>query len=208
MQTTSSTFLDQMSNSPNKELWDQFYAFYAPVIHGFCARKCVPVDQCDDICQQVMIKLAKKLSDFKYDRSKGRFRGYIICITMNVIKDEQRKYAKQQEMLKSDDMDLMLESIAPEGPSSIVGDIDDDEWRMSILRAAAERVRNSSKATEQGWRIFESYVLEEQDAEDVAQSESVKVNTVYQTKKRMIERITEEARKILAAGDALELADA
>ena len=62
--------------------WNEFRNRYTPIIAGFAARCGASRQDIDDIVQDVLTAFLGTSSDFTYDRSRGRFRGYLKTITV------------------------------------------------------------------------------------------------------------------------------
>ena len=78
--TTPQTLLDKICAGGDDEAWDRFYAFYAPLIVGFCLQKGCSRATADDVLQETMVSLLRQMRGFVYDPSRGHFRSYLLKI--------------------------------------------------------------------------------------------------------------------------------
>ena len=80
MTTTSTTLLKALGADANSPRWTEFVARYRPLMESFLLSKFPDVDA-EDVMQETLIVLARKLPDYKYaPDTKGHFRNYLLGI--------------------------------------------------------------------------------------------------------------------------------
>ena len=72
---THASLLIRLRDPADQQAWEQFHERYAPMIRGWC-RHWFP-RELDDMVQEVLLLLAKRLRTFEYEPGRGRFRGYL-----------------------------------------------------------------------------------------------------------------------------------
>lgn len=75
------------------------------------------------------------------------------------------------------------------------------EWQRALLKLALQELENAT-GNKLHWRIFERAALDGEPAGQVAESLMVSRDMVYQTKKRMVERLKGIVDGLLAVGAA------
>ena len=93
---TSHTLLGRVRDPADQQAWEEFYARYSPMISGWCHRWFPR--EIEDMVQEVMTLLARRLRDFVYDPAKT-FRGYLKTVThrlMADLKERQRRPWRRQ----------------------------------------------------------------------------------------------------------------
>ena len=77
---TRSSFIRQII-SGNEETWSEFYRKYTGMIHSIGRKHNLTPEECDDLTVEVMLIFWKKLDNFFYDRSRGKFRSFLCRIS-------------------------------------------------------------------------------------------------------------------------------
>ena len=91
---TRSSFLKQIK-SGDEEAWMTFYSKYVGMIHSIGKRHNLSKEECDDLMVEVMLIFWKKLDNFIYDRSKGKFRSFLSRISdLAAIKIYKKNHSK------------------------------------------------------------------------------------------------------------------
>ena len=155
--------------------WNDFRARYAPIITRFAKRFGASIDRCEDVVQDVMLGFFSVSSTFKYDPTKGRFRGYL-------------KACVRSALIKRMGQDLRFEGVQLEKLNPADERVDQawtDVWETEHLRLAIAQLRQEFKGDPKTIRAFEEYVLKDRDAAEVAAELGVKVNSVHQAKRRI-----------------------
>ena len=79
----------------NQDAWERFVRVYCPAIYAHCRKAGVDASEAADICQNVMLTVAKKIDSFHKDSPSDTFRGWLYRITANKIVDHFRKRIKE-----------------------------------------------------------------------------------------------------------------
>jgi RNA polymerase sigma-70 factor (ECF subfamily) len=75
--TTCPTLLARLRNDPSNEAaWDEFVEHYGRHIYRWCRQWGLQDADAEDVAQEILLKLARKLRDFAYD-PKSSFRGWL-----------------------------------------------------------------------------------------------------------------------------------
>ena len=136
--------------------------------------------------QETFICVAKSITEFKRDRTKGSFKGWLRNITRWRVADQLRKRTRgaRDESAASTDPVVPQESGADDDPEW------DSEWKESLLKSAIERVKGRVKAED--FQIFDLYALRGWPVRQVAQVLNVSVPMVYLAKHRITRMIKRE----------------
>lgn len=174
--TRASIFVRLRDDRPlEKELaWEEFRARYAPVIIGFSRNAGLPAQDAEDILQDVMMSFFRLSSNFQYDPSKGRFRGYLKQATLNAIRKRARE-ADPARLVPDDWLEERADSTESHWES---------EWAGQILTRAIEEAHR--RFDEQTMEAFELYARRQVPADDVALGLKMSVNSVHQAKTRVM----------------------
>ena len=98
---TSETLLGLLRNSPGDQAaWNQFVERYGPKIFGWCRQWRLQEADAEDVTQNVLLRLARKLRTFAYD-PKSSFRGWLRTLTEHACSDFLAD-AKRPELASGD----------------------------------------------------------------------------------------------------------
>src|SRR5262249_24586894 len=85
--STNLVLLERLRSTPRDDAaWDELVRAYAPGIHRWCRAWGLQPADADDVTQTVLLKLARKMALFRYDRSRS-FRGYLRTLTRYAVCD-------------------------------------------------------------------------------------------------------------------------
>ena len=89
-ETTRSSVLKAVADTSNEKAWKRLFDLYAGFVFSIARSKGLTVTDSDDIVQNVFVDLARNLPQFNYDRTKGRFRSYLIGLVNWRVTDKLR----------------------------------------------------------------------------------------------------------------------
>lgn len=178
--STHQSLLARLSRGDDQAAWDACFARYRDLIVGVARRRgCVGADA-EDVLQDVFLELGKAMPRFHYDSERGRFRGFLKTITGRVI----GKRLRRLEAPASADVAEVACSGDPELETAW-----EVEWRQHHLRQAMLVLRSEVRATE--LRTFEALTHGQRDPRELAGELGISIDSVYQTKSRIMRRLRE-----------------
>lgn len=178
---TDETLLKRVKRLDAHDAWQLFFRQYWAVILRYTRKLGLSPHHGEEVLQETMVELMRILPEFDYDRSKGRFRNFLLTIVHRKSLRALRR-AKQQ-----------ADNVSAAGEADLVDESDQTmaeaelRWRESIKDTLIERLRGL--VDERTFAIFEAYVLQGQPATAVARVHGLPVNTVYQVKNRLTRRL-------------------
>src|ERR1043166_460580 len=85
--TTRMTFLTRLGQAPtDQDAWDSFVDRYGRHIYRWCRQWKLQDADAEDVTQEILAKLARKLRDFRYDPSRS-FRNWLKTIAHHAWRD-------------------------------------------------------------------------------------------------------------------------
>jgi RNA polymerase sigma-70 factor (ECF subfamily) len=179
--STHASLLARLADAGDTRAWREFDERYRELLWRFARSRGLQPADADDVAQEVLHALTKRLPTFAYDPSKGRFRDYLKTAAANAAWKKLRELGSVPE--------------APAGEAPLdVATVDEGterswetEWRQYHLRLAMVRIRAEFNA--QDVAAFESYAAGDRPAGDVAASLGLSVDQVYQAKSRILRRL-------------------
>jgi RNA polymerase sigma-70 factor (ECF subfamily) len=203
MITTNESLLDRLRADNAQEAWREFFAAYWGVILRYGRKMGLRQDQAEDVLQETMVVLMRKLPEFVYDRRKGRFRNFLLTIVhrraLAVFGREARNPAVAWE-------ELSPELVNQVSKDHRVGESEAQaRWREALLEEALRRLRCDGRLGAGTLAVFEAYVVRAEPAIQVARRFKMTENSVYQIRNRVLRRVKAEVRRLQqSAGDPLE----
>jgi RNA polymerase sigma-70 factor (ECF subfamily) len=188
---TSPTLLGQLGREPNNQAaWSAFVARYGPKIYGWCRGWKLQDADAQDVAQNVLLKLAAKMSSFRYDAT-GSFRGWLKTVTHHAWQDflESRRRAG----LGSGDSQVaeLLQGI--EARDDLVKRLE-EEFDQELLERAMARVQ--LRMAPRTWEAFRLTALEGLSGAEAGTRLQMKVATVFVAKSEVRQMLQEEIRKL------------
>lgn len=185
--TTHKTLLDRVAAGSDPGAWPEFCARYEELIRRFALRRGVMGPDGDDVVQDVLMALTKALPGFEYDPAKGKFRSYLKTVVIRTI------LKKSREKFGQVGLENLEEATRAAADDADLDELWEQEWRQQHLRRAMKTVEVEFNANDLA--CFQAYVVNGEDAADVAARLGYSTAQVYQCKYRMMERL----REVIAA---------
>jgi RNA polymerase sigma-70 factor (ECF subfamily) len=181
---TDSSLLKGVKDPANHEAWEKFIARYGPMIRGWC-RYWFP-QEADDKAHEVLATLIFRMITFEYDRSKGRFRGWLKKVTQNLMAELKGNRWPRPP----DDGEHPLDSL--EAREDLAARLA-AEFDLERLEQAKDRVRN--RVLPHTWVVYLATAEEGQKPAEVARNLGMKVGAVFQAKHSVIAMLRQEIEK-------------
>ena len=192
-ETTRSSVLKAVADTSNEKAWKRLFDLYAGFVFSIARSKGLTVTDSDDIVQNVFVDLARNLPQFNYDRTKGRFRSYLISLVNWRVTDKLRA-SKRDVDLKSQYGEDMKGAVAEDDGSFL-----EDEWRAAAMEEALRRIKD--EVNPDHFAAFVASTIEGQDTETVMNLYSITRDNLYQIRKRLTLKLKEATQAVLEEMD-------
>src|SRR5437588_10005308 len=87
MSETSISLLDHLRHHPNDAAWRHMVDLYSPLIRNWLRRYALQDQDVEDLVQEVLAVVVRKLPDFERKPQIGAFRRWLRNITVNCLRD-------------------------------------------------------------------------------------------------------------------------
>lgn len=181
---TRASLLLRLGNE-SQDAWPEFISIYESALYGFCRAKGLQDADAQDVLQDVLTAVMKKLPDWNPDSDKGSFRGWLFRVARNIAVDEVKRKANKVTASGDSQVGRMLAEVP--GPADLQDQSFETEYQRALLDWASNQVK--SEVRENTWLSFRKTALEGQKAEQVAEALGISVGTVYTAKCRVVARI-------------------
>ena len=188
---TRRSLLSRLRNVEDDASWRTFFETYWRLIYNVARKSGLSDDQAQDVVQDTVIAVARKMPDFHYDPAKGSFKQWLLLITRRRIQDHLRRFYRSLATAPARDEESAraAENIpAPTPPPDTQIDAAwEDEWRENLFQAALARVRQ--RANPKQYQVFDYCVLQNVRAPVVAKMLGLNAAQVYLAKHRMSQAV-------------------
>jgi RNA polymerase sigma-70 factor (ECF subfamily) len=193
MPETSASLLERLRDGADSESWDRLVSLYTPLIRGWLARHGLPRQDADDVTQNVLAVLVRRLPDFERQPRAGAFRRWLRTITVNCLRDFWRAEKHRPRAGLGDEVNDLLEQLAD--PESGLSRQWDQEHDRHVTNQLLEQIRHRFEPTT--WEAFRRVALLGQAPADVAAELGVTVNAVFISRSRVLSRLREEGAGLI-----------
>lgn len=184
MDETRMSVLMRARNQQDPEAFGEFFGIYAPLLTTFVRSRGVSEHDSDDVVQELLLKLWRRLPTLQFDPQRGRFRSYLWRAALNEIADWHRRNSRHQHQdLDADSRIRELEQDSLPDPDAEF----EEALRRRIVEIALERLENELKPD--AWQKFSRHYLEGIDARTVAKEHNCTPNVVFVTVSRVRQKL-------------------
>jgi RNA polymerase sigma factor (sigma-70 family) len=189
--TTRVTLLTLLRQHPSDQAgWDEFVELYGRHIYRWCRQWKLQDADAEDVTQNILLKLTRKLRDFAYDPSRS-FRGWLKTVAHNAWRNFEDSHRRSQPAAgDSQVQDPMLTLEAREDLAQKL----EEAFDLELLEAAKVRVR--LRVAPHTWEAFRLMALEGLPVAEVAARVHLQVAMVYVAKSKVQKMLQEEIEKL------------
>jgi RNA polymerase sigma-70 factor, ECF subfamily len=200
--STSPSLLQRLRIEGNDRDWEVFFSLYSRPIYGLALHFGLGPEQAEDVVQETMIAIMRRMPEFHYDPDRARFRTWLWRVVKNITITHWRR-AKRRPTVALDDANssgAIAGMIAPDDPGGGADELE-RTWRLALVREGLRLLEADTQIRSQTLAIFRDLVIGGHDVHDIAARYGVRRNVVDVIRIRLTQRLT----KIVAALDSGKL---
>lgn len=199
---TRASLLIRLKDWRDQVSWQQFFDTYWSLIYGVARQAGLSDVEAQEVVQETMIDLARKLPGFHYDPALGQFKGWLYKLTRWRILDQLRRRKRMAPPDSANGTDenagtIALEQIADPASHALEAAWE-AEWQDTILEAAISNVKR--RVDPQNYQLFDFYVNKQWPAAKVASTFNVAIEQVYLSKHRCTALLKSEVARLEREG--------
>ena len=222
---TRASLLQRLKDPDNQATWDEFHRTYRGLIHGVARRAGLNETEADEVVQDTLIAVARKMPGFSYDPAKDSFKGWLLQVTRWRIADQFRKRPVAGAEPSSTPSAATGAATVQAGGPSLAGNaarggegdatrtatieripdpagstltaIWDEEWEKHLLNTALARIKRQVNPAH--YEIYYLRVILGKPVADVKRALGVNVGQIYLAKHRVGMLLKAEIRKLESA---------
>lgn len=193
---TRRSLVDHLADWGDRKNWQEFFDTYWKLIYSVARKSGLTDAEAQEVVQETVITVAKKIDKLKYDPAIGSFKGWLLQITRWRIADQFRK-REPGNAKHPRSADERLTATIERVPDSNIADLNalwEKEWQENLLAAAITRVKK--KVDPKQFQIFDCYVRKEWPARKVAEQLRVSIGQVYLARHRVSALLKKEIKAL------------
>ena len=202
---TRASLLSRLKDWDDQTSWREFFDTYWRLIYGAGRKAGLTDAEAQDVVQETLLAVAKKMPGFTYEPGVDSFKGWLLTVTQWKVADQFRKRSdvRNQGLLTSSALredgtgTAVLEQVVDPAGLDLQA-IWEGEWQAHVLRTALDRVKRRAQPTH--YEMYYLHVIKEQPARDVARTLGVSVAKIYLAKHRLGRLLKKELKRLKAAG--------
>lgn len=187
--TTTTSLLEGLFNPDDEVVWQAFDLRYRPIITAVARRLGLSVSDAEDVAQETLIQFVRDYRAGRYQRERGRLRGWIVGIARHRVIDQHRSHGRRKEVPGA----TSLERIPQDNELEKLWD---EELDRSILRQALEELRRTTRTSEKSIRAFEQIVFDRRSVNAVSEDLDMTPHDIYVSRSRITARLREIAERL------------
>src|SRR5438552_1339388 len=194
---TRRSLLSRLKNCEDQESWRTFFDTYSRLIYRVATKAGLTDAEAQDVVQETVIVVARKIPGFNYDPALGSFKSWLLLITRRRIEKQLKKRLPvklgQASCLSGagGTSDFRADDSTRTGTVERVPDpkgfdleaVWDAEWERNLWDAAVARVKARLKPKQ--FQMYDLYAIKEWPVKEVARALGVSVAHVYVNKHRV-----------------------
>lgn len=195
---TRSSLLDRLRNWEDQASWREFFNTYWKFIYSMAIRSGLSDQEAEDVVQETVLSVAKKMPEFVYDPAVCSFKGWLMHVTRLRIIDQFRRRQPVFQQAPSGDRESRqtptVERIPDPASGGTLDAAWDEEWERNLVDAAMERVKLRVKPAH--YQIFYLSAVKGLGTREVARMLQVNVGQVYLVRHRLAKDVKREVDRL------------
>jgi RNA polymerase sigma factor (sigma-70 family) len=198
---TRQSLLERLKNWEDQKSWGDFFNTYWKLIYGVARQAGLTEAEAQDVVQETVITVAKKMGKFKTDPAFGSFKSWLLLITRRRINDQFRKRPPRVELARARSdatpRTPTLERL-PDTAAPGLERIWQQEWERNLVDLALEKVKQLVSSKQ--FLLFYQQAFKQWSPRKVATQYGVSLAQVYMAKYRVSGVLKREIRKLEKQG--------
>lgn len=210
LQPTRYSLLSRLKNWDDQEGWRDFFETYWQLIYNVALKAGLTDAEAQEVVQETVIGVAKKIEEFKTDSALGSFKAWLLKQAQWRIGDQFRKRVKEAATpraggcppvsiaVPTDDTGLTatIDRI-PDPATSALEALWDGEWEGYLRRAALAQIK--LKIRPRQYQMFDLHVLQGVSVDEAARTLRVSKMQIYLAKHRVSKLLKREMKVLQEA---------
>jgi len=216
-QRTRLSLLARLKDWSQQTAWREFDHDYAPLLRNVARKAGLADDEADDMVQETLIAVAKKIGEFQHAGNRGSFRAWLYQQARWRITDQFRARQRatppdqplshrmgerrpgegehEDECSTRSTMSQEIHAAASETDPAFEG-LWAEEWEEHLRQSALAKVKQQVSARQ--FQLFDLHVLQGMSVGDTAHAAGASMAAVYMAKSRVSRLFNREVKALKA----------
>ena len=188
---TQLSMLARVQHTQVGHSWNEFADMYDGMIQRWLQRHGVQAQDADDIRQEVMTVVLRRIGSFEHNGRPGAFRAWLKSITSNCLRDFWKK--KNRRAIGGPDLGEMAAQLEDESSDqSLLWNAEHDRYIVDHL---LEEI--SQRLSEKSVTIFRRVAIDQEPADVVAEDLGMKLGAVRVAQHRVLNALKEAGEGLI-----------
>jgi RNA polymerase sigma factor (sigma-70 family) len=193
---TRKSLLTRLKDWEDQDGWREFFDTYWKLIYSVGRKAGFTEAEAQDLVQETMLSVAKKMRGFKYEPTIGSFKAWLLLNVRSRIADHLRKRnAVSRPQFADGNKTDLLDAAVNRSAHDLEG-IWEEEWQRNLLEVALQNVKRGVSPRQ--FQIFELYVMQELPLGILTSRLGVNIGQVYLAKHRVSQLLKKEVKRLEA----------
>lgn len=185
---TRRSLLGRLKDWHDDQSWQEFFDTYWRLIYNVALKAGLTPAEAEEVVQETMLSVAKKMKEFQYDPALGSFKGWLLQLTGWRITNQfnKRSTAGATSPVAAEMAGSGTEAPNPAREAAIQPELERwwaAEWEQNLLRAAMQHVQR--RANPRDFQIFDLCVVKQKPMNEVRGFLGVSAMQVYLARHRV-----------------------
>ncbi len=190
---TRRSLLSRLKDWDNQDSWRQFFELYWKLIYDLARKAGLSDAAAQDVVQETVLVAAKQLPNFKYDRAKGSFKGWLMQITRRRISDALRQMYRHSPAEGEGDR-----VATPDAVGNEFDELWDAEWKTHLAESVLAHVK--AKANPVHYQAFELLTVQGWSPLETGRALNLNLAQVYLIRSRLRRMLRDELSRLEEEG--------
>ncbi|MBI4663876.1 MAG: sigma-70 family RNA polymerase sigma factor [Verrucomicrobia bacterium] len=200
---TRRTLLSRLRDWRDEESWREFFNTYWKLIYGVAIKSGLHDAEAQEVVQETVIAVAKKMPDFRYDPAIGSFKNWLLTITRRRINDQFRKRQPERQVAvttglasgeSTDSSETSTLNRIAEPASLDLEAVWEQDWERNLIDVALEKIKR--RVHPKQFQMFDLHVIKEWPGQKVAATLHTSLARVYYAKYKLTRLLRREIRNL------------
>jgi RNA polymerase sigma factor (sigma-70 family) len=187
---TRHSLILRLRDSADEVAWREFATLYEPLVYQLARRKGLQDADARDLCQDVLLAVARAADRWDPDPSKGSFRAWLSRVARNLLINFLTR-REQPGTGRTSIVELLDAQTKPDPTATHLFEI---EYRRRLFQWAAEKIEQ--EFTPDTWQAFRRTAVSGETPANVAQHLGMSVGAVYIARSRVMARIRKQVEQL------------
>lgn len=188
---TRASLILRLRDPADADAWREFVSLYEPLVYDLARRKGLQDADARDVCQEVLLTVARAVHRWDPEPARGSFRGWLFRIARNLLVNFLTRQ-HQPRGSGATSVQELLEAQPSADPSATA--LFEAEYRRRVFRWAADEIRN--EFTPATWQAFWLTAVAGMIPKEAASELGLTIGAVYIARSRVLSRLRQRIEEL------------